>query len=196
MRNLLSIKASRSALVSRAHLRNRGMRLSLGLLAQFFLDVLILSGDHIYKMNYSGILSVHAANNADCTIAAIKVPMEEASRFGILNTNADGSIYEFEEKAASQLDCLTFNNPPDEEWVDFVHKNRTQRYFTHNHDLVYGPVANDRVYAAFALSEQGLLGKEELIAELRTYRLIDQMLFHTEEALRFLKFIEAEEVRL
>lgn len=106
------------------------------------------------------------------------------------------NIYEFDEKAASQLDCLTFNNPPDEEWVDFVHKNRTQRYFTHNHDLVYGPVANDRVYAAFALFEQGLLGKEELIAELRTYRLIDQMLFHTEEALRFLKFIEAEEVRL
>ena len=47
------------------------------------------------------------------------------------------NIYEFDEKAASQLDCLTFNNPPDEEWVDFVHKNRTQRYFTHNHDLFY-----------------------------------------------------------
>ncbi len=60
--------------------------------------VLILSGDHIYKMNYSVMLNYHILNNADCTIAAIEVPMEEASRFGILNTNEDSSIYEFEEK--------------------------------------------------------------------------------------------------
>ena len=60
--------------------------------------VLILSGDHIYKMNYSIMLNYHILNNADCTIAAIDVPIEEASRFGILNTNPDGSIYEFEEK--------------------------------------------------------------------------------------------------
>ena len=60
--------------------------------------VLILSGDHIYKMNYSLMINYHVLNGADCTIAAIDVPIEEASRFGILNTNADGSIYEFEEK--------------------------------------------------------------------------------------------------
>ncbi len=60
--------------------------------------VLILSGDHIYKMNYSLMLNYHILNKADCTIAAINVPIEEASRFGILNTNADGSIYQFEEK--------------------------------------------------------------------------------------------------
>ncbi len=60
--------------------------------------VLVLSGDHIYKMNYSLMLNYHILNDADCTIAAINVPMEEASRFGILNTNPDGSIYEFEEK--------------------------------------------------------------------------------------------------
>ena len=60
--------------------------------------VLILSGDHIYKMNYSIMLNYHILNDADCTIAAINVPIEEASRFGILNTNEDGSIYEFEEK--------------------------------------------------------------------------------------------------
>ncbi len=63
--------------------------------------VLILSGDHIYKMNYAAMLSAHKQNNADCTIAAIEVPTEEASRFGILNTNPDGSIYEFEEKPAN-----------------------------------------------------------------------------------------------
>ena len=60
--------------------------------------VLVLSGDHIYKMNYSKMLNFHILNNADCTIAAIKVPLEEASRFGILNTNDNGEIYEFEEK--------------------------------------------------------------------------------------------------
>lgn len=60
--------------------------------------VLILSGDHIYKMDYSAMLKEHIANKAACTIAAIEVPISEASRFGILNTNPDGSIYEFEEK--------------------------------------------------------------------------------------------------
>ena len=62
--------------------------------------VLVLSGDHIYKMDYSAMLADHKKNNADCTIAVLDVPKEEASRFGILNTNPDGSIYEFDEKPA------------------------------------------------------------------------------------------------
>ncbi len=60
--------------------------------------VLILSGDHIYKMDYAAMLKAHKDTGADCTIAAINVPLSEASRFGILNTNPDGSIYQFEEK--------------------------------------------------------------------------------------------------
>lgn len=60
--------------------------------------VLILSGDHIYKMDYSKMLRTHVENGASCTIAAINVTMQEASRFGILNTREDGTIYEFEEK--------------------------------------------------------------------------------------------------
>mgnify|MGYP001622905616 FL=1 len=60
--------------------------------------VLILSGDHIYKMDYSKMLKAHIEKEADCTIAAIEVPLKEASRFGILNTREDNSIYEFEEK--------------------------------------------------------------------------------------------------
>ena len=60
--------------------------------------VLILSGDHIYKMDYDKMLAAHKEAHADCTIACMKVPMKEASRFGILNTNPDGTIYEFEEK--------------------------------------------------------------------------------------------------
>ncbi|WP_443714920.1 sugar phosphate nucleotidyltransferase, partial [Ruminococcus bromii] len=62
--------------------------------------VVILSGDHIYKMDYNKMLDYHKEKNAACTIAVIDVPLEEASRFGILNTNEDGSIYEFEEKPA------------------------------------------------------------------------------------------------
>ena len=60
--------------------------------------VLVLSGDHIYKMDYSKMLAFHKGKNADATIAVLDVPVEEASRFGIMNTNADDSIYEFEEK--------------------------------------------------------------------------------------------------
>ena len=60
--------------------------------------VLILSGAHIYKMDYSEMIEQHKSSGADCTIAVIEVPMEEASRFGIMNANPDGTIYEFEEK--------------------------------------------------------------------------------------------------
>ncbi len=59
---------------------------------------LILSGDHIYKMDYSKMLAEHKKNGADCTIAVLEVPMEEASRFGILNTDETNRIIEFEEK--------------------------------------------------------------------------------------------------
>ena len=60
--------------------------------------LLVLSGDHIYKMNYAAMLDYHKANNADATIAVIEVPMQEASRFGIMNTDETGQIIEFEEK--------------------------------------------------------------------------------------------------
>ncbi len=60
--------------------------------------ILVLSGDHIYKMDYSQMISAHQANNADATIAVIEVPMEEASRFGIMNADETLRINEFEEK--------------------------------------------------------------------------------------------------
>ncbi len=60
--------------------------------------VVILSGDHIYKMDYSKMVDFHKEQQAACTIAVLNVTLEEASRFGIMNTNPDGSIYEFEEK--------------------------------------------------------------------------------------------------
>ena len=62
--------------------------------------VVILSGDHIYKMDYSKMINTHISTGAACTISVIQVPFDEASRFGIMNVNPDDSIYEFEEKPA------------------------------------------------------------------------------------------------
>ena len=61
-------------------------------------NVLILSGDHIYKMDYAKMIRYHDQNGSDCTIAVREVPLADAPRFGIMNTREDGSIYEFEEK--------------------------------------------------------------------------------------------------
>ena len=70
--------------------------------------VLILSGDHIYKMDYEVMLDFHKANNADVTIAVMPVPMEEASRFGIVVTDENNRITEFQEKpaAAKEQSCI------------------------------------------------------------------------------------------
>ena len=101
--------------------------------------------------------------------------------------------YELDESALQNLKTLIFEQPT-EELVDFVMKNRTQKGYVHDFDIVYGPVANDRVYAAFALYEGGLINKQALVAELKAYKLVDQYLFHTEKALQTLTFIEAKEV--
>ena len=71
--------------------------------------VLILSGDHIYKMDYAQMLEAHKARGADATIAVLNVSLKEASRFGIMNTNEDGSIYEFEEKPEKPKIYFSFN---------------------------------------------------------------------------------------
>lgn len=68
--------------------------------------VLVLSGDHIYKMDYSKMLEQHKKTNADVTIAVLDVPLEEASRFGIMNCYDDGTIYEFEEKSKNPKSTL------------------------------------------------------------------------------------------
>jgi glucose-1-phosphate adenylyltransferase len=74
---------------------------NIGFVEQFDPDnVLVLSGDHIYKMNYKWMLDAHTEKNADATIAVLPVPYEEASRFGIMNTDEDLRITEFEEKPA------------------------------------------------------------------------------------------------
>ena len=105
------------------------------------------------------------------------------------------NIYELDEQEMHTMKTLMFRKPT-EEWVDFVMLNRRQRGFTHDYDVVYGPVANDRVYAAFALYEGGLIDKQTLITELKTYKQVDQYLFHTEQSLRLLKFLETKEIDL
>lgn len=105
------------------------------------------------------------------------------------------NVYELADILPDDIKQLRFDSPT-EEWVDFVMRNRTEKGYEHSYDIVYGPVANDRVYAAFALYESNLLDKEGLIRELRAYELVDQFLFHTEQSLQHLTFIEAKEVTL
>ena len=103
------------------------------------------------------------------------------------------NIYSFDENSLSSLKVLRFETA-NEEWLDFVMANRTNKDFFHDFDIVFGPVANDRVYAAFALYEDGMIDKQSLIKELKAFKLADQILFHTEKALEYIKFEKSEEV--
>lgn len=114
--------------------------------------------------------------------------LEKHSTCGYVN------VYELDEKKKlSEFKSLVFSEPS-KEWAEFVMANRTQKDFTHAYDIVYGPVANDRVYLQFGLYEAGAISIETLIHELKTYKLVDQYLFHTEKALTALYFIEATKI--
>lgn len=119
----------------------------------------------------------------------VKRKLDAKTTIGYVN------VYEFDDNNICNYNSLIFEQPT-EEWVDFVMQNRVQIDFNHDYDIVYGPVANDKVYAAFALYEGGLIDKTALIAELKAYKLVDQYLFHTERALKTIKFLEAKEVTL
>lgn len=92
------------------------------------------------------------------------------------------------EKALTLLNIKIFESA-DEEWVDFVLANRMSDGYKHDYDVVIGPVADDRVYTQFTLFEGGIISKDTLIRELKSYRLVDQYLFHTEKALPYLKYV-------
>lgn len=104
------------------------------------------------------------------------------------------NIYEYDENMEAEFETLAFERP-DEAWLDFVMANRMIPGFRHPYDIVKGPVANDRVYASFALYEAGLIDKPELINELRAYKLINQILIHTGRALASVKWTGAKEVK-
>lgn len=108
--------------------------------------------------------------------------------FGYVN------IYEYDATMEEDLKTLIFEHP-DETWLDFVMANRMERDYRHDYDIVKGPVANDRVYASFALYEAGLIDKQELIRGLRTYKLVNHILIHTEKAIACVRWKEAREVR-
>lgn len=130
----------------------------------------------------------YLTSSAQQAEAWVRRKLKDDITLGYVNT------YEYDEDMEAMFETLVFELP-DEAWLDFVMANRMNPDFKHNYDIVKGPVANDRVYASFALYEAGLLDKHELINELRAYKLVNQTLIHTERALESVKWIDAKEVR-
>ena len=81
------------------------------------------------------------------------------------------------------------------EWLNFVVSNRRDAGFVHDYDLVAGPVANDRVYASVTLYENGFIDEQETIKRLKTYKLVDQILFHSIKSISELKYVGCEVVK-
>ena len=118
----------------------------------------------------------------------VKLRMEQSQvSIGFIN------IYEYTPKRDLRTRLFRSAN---EAWVDFVHANRTIQDYNHDYDIVTGPVANDNVYLSFNLYESGIITKRELIRRLKTYKLVDQLLFHTERSLDTLKYVGNKEVRI
>ncbi len=118
----------------------------------------------------------------------VKLRMEQSQvSVGFIN------IYEYTPKR--DLHTRLFRSA-NEAWVDFVHANRTVQDYNHDYDIVTGPVANDNVYLSFNLYESGIITKRELIRRLKTYKLVDQLLFHTERSLDTLEYVGNKEVRI
>ena len=118
----------------------------------------------------------------------VKLRMEQNNaKVGYIN------IYEYTPKKGLRSRRFRSAN---EAWVDFVHANRTVQDYNHDYDIVTGPVANDNVYLSFNLYESGIITKRELIRRLKTYKLVDQLLFHTDQSLATLKYYGNKEVKL
>lgn len=118
----------------------------------------------------------------------VKLRMEQSqASVGFIN------IYEYTPKRDLRTRLFRSAN---EAWVDFVHANRTVQDYNHDYDIVTGPVANDNVYLSFNLYESGIITKRELIRRLKTYKLVDQLLFHTKRSLDTLEYVGNKEVRI
>lgn len=118
----------------------------------------------------------------------VKLRMEQ-------NNVSVGFVNQYEYTPHKGLKTRRFQSA-NEAWVDFVHANRTVQNYNHDYDVVTGPVANDNVYLSFNLYESGIITKRELIQRLKTYKLVDQLLFHTEQSLETLKYCGNKEVKL
>jgi len=104
------------------------------------------------------------------------------------------SIYTFDSEAAERSLAIIRFNEPNGEWLDFVCINRSGREAVKPYDLVFGPVANDRVYSVVQFYENGVYDKDEAIKRLKVEKLFDQILFHTEKALSYCQFIRCEKM--
>lgn len=127
-----------------------------------------------------GFYLTSSQNQAERWVAS---HLRNSSDIGFVNS------YEFDLSDVPDSFSIKIFETANDEWVDFVQSNRIQAGFTHDYDIVIGPVADDKVYTQFSLFEGGIISKETLIAELKTYRLVDQYLFHTERSLNLLKFL-------
>ena len=127
--------------------------------------------------------------------------LEQARRFVATkcdrNRKAQGvvSYFEVEDDFLKSKDLqIRIFRKADEKWARFVEANRRDVNYSHKYDIVYGPVANDQVYASFALYESDLIDFKELLNRLKVRKLTDQVLFHTERSLSILKYIGSEVV--
>ncbi|MBQ2716342.1 MAG: DUF3990 domain-containing protein [Clostridia bacterium] len=124
-------------------------------------------------------------NKAQAEAWAVKVAYRNARKEKSIN------IYDFDlETAKGTLKILVFQ-AADEKWLDFICANRQMRY-TDDYDIAIGPVADDKVYRVVVEYENGDIDKETALKNLKTEKLCDQILFHTERSLSFLKYIGTE----
>ncbi|MGL4944282.1 MAG: DUF3990 domain-containing protein [Thermoguttaceae bacterium] len=105
--------------------------------------------------------------------------------------NAVVSVYECSPDIFDDNFAVKVFTQADDEWLDFIVKNRKTVYLTHPFDIVKGPVANDTLFRTINLFEEGVYTKEETILRLKSHLLFDQISFHTELALQRLAFVES-----
>ncbi|MCL2663035.1 MAG: DUF3990 domain-containing protein [Oscillospiraceae bacterium] len=131
------------------------------------------------------------------------VNLQQAESFAnnVVNRN-DGrgkptvSYYEIDyEKIKREFIVLEFSNP-DDAWLDFVYANRAGKYIGKQYDVVTGPVANDSVYRVLRLFENGDIDRETAIKRLKTTKLFNQLTFCTEQAIKELRFVKSEVVKV
>jgi hypothetical protein len=99
------------------------------------------------------------------------------------------SAYEFDEQSAYKNCSLLHFESPDEAWLDFVSSHRNRTYTGKNYELVYGPVADDDIFLTFTLYAGDALTKEETLNRLKIKKLFNQLVFSSEKALSYLKFL-------
>ena len=102
------------------------------------------------------------------------------------------SVYEFDEACLSELKALGFESA-NGAWLDFVSDNRNGVERIEQYDLIYGPVADDDIFRTFILYSTGVLDREQTLEALKIKKLFNQYVFASEKALRYLKFVRAEE---